>query len=110
MGWDYRITGLDTETAIRQELERGGYAVRHYYRRGGAAYVAFTQPDGVTTTAAVVLISRSGGKLGLKWMHETEGPRYHDAPVWLLDSLSPLGRGYSDAWRARCRKEAATTA
>lgn len=107
MGWDYQKTAADTETVIRRELERGGYAVRHYHRKGSAAYVAFTQPDGVTTTAVVVLVNRRGGALGLKWMHETEGPHYHDAPAELLDALSPLDRGYAQQWRARCREQIA---
>lgn len=106
MGWDYRCTGLDTETLIRKSMAEGGYTVVKYHRSGGASYVAFTQPDGVTTTAVVVLVNRRGGQVGMKWIHETEGPFYHDVPAGFLDCLTPLRRGYSEAWRQRCREKA----
>jgi hypothetical protein len=106
MGWDYQTTGLDTESLVRKSMAEGGYTVVKYHRAGGASYVAFQQPNNGPTTAVVVLVNRRGGQVGMKWIHETEGPFYHDAPADFLDSLSPLGRGYSEVWRERCRAKA----
>jgi hypothetical protein len=102
MGWDYQQTNATTETVIRRELEAGGSTVTHYHAHAGAVYLAVREPDG-TTTAVVVLVERSGRGLGLKYMHETEGPCYYAAPPELLDQLTPTDIGYAPRWRAKCR-------
>ena len=56
---------------------------------------------------AVILTSRSAGEWGYKDMDESMGPVEAQAPLALLDLLSPTTKEYALSWRARCRKTAA---
>lgn len=108
MGWDYQNTTTDAASIIRDSLERSGRQVVKYHQTGYAAYVAYRERDSAAVSAFVVLVDRRGCMgLGLKWMHECEGPFYHDVPAGFLDALTPTTRGYANAWRQRCRDKAA---
>ena len=62
--------------------------------------------------AAVCLVrynrrDREGYILGYKDMDETMGPNESNCPEAILDLLTPTEYPYAQAWRARCRENAA---
>jgi hypothetical protein len=108
MGWDYQNTTTDAASIIRDSLERSGRSVIECHKSGWAYYVAYRERDSNSVSAFVVLADRRGVMgLGLKWMHECEGPYYHDVPASFLDLLTTTDRGYANVWRQRCREKAA---
>lgn len=65
-----------------------------------------------TVFAAVCLVrynrrARDGYIFGYKDMDETVGPNESDCPEVILDLLTPTEYPYAQAWRARCRENAA---
>lgn len=50
---------------------------------------------------------REGYIFGYKDMDETVGPNESDCPTAILDLLTPTEYPYAQAWRTRCRKNAA---
>ena len=108
MGWDYQNTTTDAASIIRDSLERSGLSMIECHKSGWAYYVAYRERDSNSVSAFVVLADRRGVMgLGLKWMHECEGPHYHDVPASFIDLLTTTNRGYANAWRQRCRDKAA---
>ena len=55
----------------------------------------------------VILTRRSAGEWGYKDMDESMGPVEAQAPLALLDLLSPTTKEYAISWREQCRKTAA---
>ena len=66
-----------------------------------------TDATGSYTFAAVFLTSREGGGWGYKSMDETMGPNAAQAPVRLIEFLSPTRNEWAREWRQRCRDNAA---
>lgn len=66
-----------------------------------------TDATGGYTFAAVFLTTTGKGEWGYKDMDETSGPMESEAPVKLLDLLSPTSAEFALAWRQRCRDHAA---
>lgn len=132
MGW---LIYNHTPACIRDEIARlcsgeddtrRSYPV-HISQKGNVWYVAVhvepkeeRQPSGFDTTgdyetdatgaytfAAVFLTSREGGEWGYKNMDETMGPNEAQAPVRLIDLLSPTTSQWAKDWRQKCRDNAA---
>ena len=68
-----------------------------------------TDATGAYVFAAVFLTCRDNGGWGYKSMDETMGPNEAQAPVKLLDMLSPTTSEYAQKWRQKCRDNAALT-
>lgn len=66
-----------------------------------------TDAAGSYTFAAVFLTTRQGGGWGYKDMDETMGPNEAQAPLKLLDLLSPTTSEWALKWRQKCRDNAA---
>ena len=66
-----------------------------------------TDAAGSYTFAAVFLTSREAGKWGYKDMDETMGPNEAQAPIKLIDLLSPTTSQWARDWRQSCRDNAA---
>ena len=132
MGW---LIYNHTPASIRDEIARlctweseagRGYPV-HISQKGNVWYAAVrvepkegrlpsgldatgdyeTDATGGYTFAAVFLTSRENGEWGYKSMDETMGPNAADAPLKLIDLLSPTTNEGARAWRQRCRDNAA---
>lgn len=79
------------------------YAAVEHVRREGSEHTVF---------AAVCLVhynlrDREGYIFGYKDMDETVGPNESDCPEAILDLLTPTEYPYAQAWRTRCRENAA---
>jgi hypothetical protein len=79
------------------------YAAVEHVRREGSERTVF---------AAVCLVhynprDREGYIFGYKDMDETVGPNESDCPEAILDLLTPTEYPYAQAWRTRCRENAA---
>ncbi|RYG90030.1 hypothetical protein EU803_15560 [Loktanella sp. IMCC34160] len=83
-----------------------------------AVEVQLKRPDGETygheadamgryVFAAVFLTRRENGGWGYKSMDEGQGPVESQAPLAILNLLSPTTTDYALAWRQRCREHAA---
>jgi len=66
-----------------------------------------TDASGGYTFAAVFLTSRENGEWGYKSMDETMGPNEAQAPIKLIDLLSPTTSQWARDWRQSCRDNAA---
>lgn len=66
-----------------------------------------TDATGAYTFATVFLTSRENGRWGYKSMDETMGPNAAQAPVKLIDMLSPTTSEWAQNWRQKCRDNAA---
>lgn len=66
-----------------------------------------TDATGGYTFAAIFLTTRDGAGWGYKDMDETMGPCEAQAPMKLIDLLSPTTSEWARAWRQRCRDHAA---
>ena len=65
-----------------------------------------TDATGGYTFAAVFLTTCQDGGWGYKDMDETMGPNVAEAPLKLIDLLSPTTSEWARAWRQRCRDNA----
>lgn len=131
MGW---LIYNHTPASIRDEIARlctweseagRGYPV-HISQKGNVWYAAVRNEitggtsngpgdfvrdaTGGYTFAAVFLTRREGGGWGYKDMDETMGPREAQAPIKLIDLLSPTNSQWAQDWRQRCRANAALAA
>lgn len=66
-----------------------------------------TDATGGYTFAAIFLTSRENGQWGYKSMDETMGPNAAEAPLKLIDLLSPTTSEWALNWRQSCRDHAA---
>ena len=130
MGW---LIYNDAPASIRDEIARlctweseagRGYPV-HISQKGNVWYAAVRNEitggtrngpgdferdaAGGYTFAAVFLTTRQGGGWGYKDMDETMGPNEAQAPLKLLDLLSPTTSEWALKWRQKCRDNAALT-
>ncbi len=119
MGWDgLKLPANVTPAAhVRQDIEAAGNEVLGCWHIGAAVYAAvrLAKADTLSEAGAVVALvvalrHEPGGFCCFKWMHEAEGPHYHDAPAALLNLLTPTDAYYAPAWRARCREHIADRA
>lgn len=75
---------------------------------GHCPFSSFTlDSQGAYVFAAVFLTRSEGGAWGFKDMDECMGPGMSEAPLAILDLLSPTSSEYALKWRERCRAIAA---
>lgn len=128
MGW---LIYNHTPDSIRDEIARlctweseagRGYPV-HISQKGTVWYAAVRNEitggskdapgdferdaTGGYTFAAVFLTRRENGGWGYKDMDETMGPNEAQAPLKLIDLLSPTTSQWAQDWRQKCRDNAA---
>lgn len=106
MGWTYfpKPQGLTTIETIRQELSGPeGCPVVVDAIVNGTYYAAMRSARVSGAVVAIVcLIQDAGREIGLKFMDEGMGPRYHDAPAAVLAALTPTTSEWALNWRAAC--------
>lgn len=82
----------------------------------GSTYYAAAETvkkDGSRTVWAAVILVQMGGGFGYKGMDETMGPNERNAPLHVLEALTPLHPAYADGfaaqWRWDCWRNLART-
>lgn len=104
MGWSYVGRDRDQERAeVLGGLPEGDILAEG--RVGSTWYLAVrSQADPETVLAAVVLTGRDDGMFWTKSTDETMGPVEAQAPLKVLEVLSPPLNDFAADWRARCRE------